>query len=62
MEFINIWYIRNCMFFIFTCMKKIWLGLCFMEEKKYMYVSGIKSRDLYYIFDKFISNCSNRYR
>lgn len=33
MESTNIWHIRNCMLFIFTCMKKTWLGLCFMEEK-----------------------------
>lgn len=33
MESTNIWHIRNCMLFIVTCMKKTWLGLCFMEEK-----------------------------
>lgn len=48
--------------FYFYVYEKNLAGFVFHGRKKYMHASGIKSRDLYHIFDKLISNCSNRHR
>lgn len=52
----------TCFFFLFYVYEKNLAGFVFHGRKKYMHASGIKSRDLYHIFDKLISNCSNRHR